>query len=271
MGQHWRHVRVRRSGGDVRTLLAVIGTALATSGSAAGDSAPPASGITRERPPDAIAQAAFDRGRSRSQIFARLVEELEGSDVIVHVERFIRLQQSIGGQLFFVTEGAEGDRFLRIRLNARAAAFDMTATLAHELQHALEVARAAGVRDEAGLARLYRAIGTELEPGVFDSRAARDVEALVRAELFGASIAAVRASCGWMDDRDPPAVCGAPAAPSRERDTIETPGESHENEPCPSLVLRAHGHALGGRGVSGDVRSEVDREPPGTTRCRRGR
>jgi hypothetical protein len=131
-----------------------------------------------------MAQAAFDRGRRQSHTFTRLVDELERSGVIVHVETSLRMRQTIGGQFFFVTEGADGSRYLRIRLNARASAIDLTARLGHELQHAVEASRA-GVRDAASLARLYRAVGTELDPGVFDTRAARDAEARVTAELFG--------------------------------------------------------------------------------------
>jgi hypothetical protein len=84
---------------------------------------------------------------------------------------------------------------LRIRLNARAGAVDLTARLGHELQHAVELARAV-VSSDAGLARSYRAIGTELEPGVFDTEAGRDVEARVTAELFGRQ-AAFAAPCPW--------------------------------------------------------------------------
>jgi hypothetical protein len=155
-----------------------------------------AAAIPHVRPTDAMAQAAFDRGQHRSRTFARLVEELERSGVIVHVETSLRLRQTIGGQFFFVTEGADGSPYLRIRLNARAGAIDLTARLGHELQHAVEATRA-GVRDSAGLALLYRAIGTELEPGVFDTSAARDIQARVTMELFDERPVAVASRAGW--------------------------------------------------------------------------
>ena len=113
------------------------------------------------RPMDAMAQAAFDRGRTRSRTFARLVQELERSRVIVYVETSLRMRAAVGGQFFFVAKGADGSRYLRIRLNARAGAIDLTARLGHELQHATEVSREA-VSDKAGMARLYRVIGEEL-------------------------------------------------------------------------------------------------------------
>ena len=161
------------------------------------------------RPMDGMAQAAFDRGRARSRTFARLVRELERSKVIVYVETSLRLPATIGGQFFLVSEGADGSRFLRIRLNARAGAIDLTARLGHELQHAVEVARTA-TRDAAGMARLYRAIGAELDPGVFDTAAARDVEAQVTAELFGRAAPSGTSACEWRRGRGgPPAWVAA--------------------------------------------------------------
>jgi hypothetical protein len=148
------------------------------------------------RPMDAMAQAAFDRGRSRSPTFARLVQELERSRVIVYVETSLRLPASLGGQFFFVTEAADGSRYLRIRLNARAGAVDLTARLGHELQHAAEVSRGA-VTDTASMARLYRAIGEEPDPKVFDTSAARAVEARVTAELFDRRASARTSRCEW--------------------------------------------------------------------------
>jgi hypothetical protein len=149
-----------------------------------------AAAIPHVRPTDAMAQAAFDRGRQQSPTFTRLVDELERSGVIVHVETSLRMRQTLGGQFFFVTEGADGSRYLRIRLNARAGAIDLTARLGHELQHAVEASRA-GVRNTAGLVRLYRAVGTELDPGVFDTEAARDIQERVTAELFDGRAVAV--------------------------------------------------------------------------------
>jgi hypothetical protein len=181
----------------MRTFLGVVVAAAATIGTAAAENA---AALPRVRPTDPMARAALDRGRHQSPTFARLVEELERSTVIVHVETSLRLRPTIGGQFFFVTEGADGSRFLRIRLNAHAGAVDLTARLGHELQHAVEVARTV-VRDSAGMARLYRAIGSELEPGVFDTAAAHDVEARVTTELLSRRVPVPAARGGWTAAR----------------------------------------------------------------------
>jgi hypothetical protein len=183
------------------TLLAAVVAAAAATGTASSERAAPRAASESVRPVDAMAKAAFNRGWHDSHTFTRLVDKVERSGVIVHVETSLRLPPTIGGQLFFVTQAADGSRYLRIRLNARASAFDMAARLGHELQHAVEVAHG-GVRDGGGLARLYRAIGTELEPGVFDTAEARDVEERVKAELFGRRTALVAAPCPWMARRE---------------------------------------------------------------------
>jgi hypothetical protein len=145
---------------------------------------------------DAMAAAAFDRGRRRSRTFERLVQQLERSRVLVYVETSTRMRAAVGGQLVFGALGADGTPFLRIRLNARADAIDQTARLAHELQHASEVVRG-GVRSDAEMARLYRAIGTEFEPLIFETRAARTVQARVTEELFARRVPVVEAACPW--------------------------------------------------------------------------
>jgi hypothetical protein len=146
---------------------------------------------------DAMAAAALERGRRASRTFERLVRQLERSRVLVYVETSTRMRAAAGGQLVFGALGADGTPFLRIRLNARADAIDLTARLAHELQHAAEVVQG-GVRSDAGMARLYRAIGTEFEPSIFETPAARTIQARVTEELFARHVPeAEEAACPW--------------------------------------------------------------------------
>jgi len=104
------------------------------------------------------------------------------------------MRAAVGGQIVFGALGADGTSFLRIRLNARVDAVDLTARLGHELQHAAEVVRG-GVRSDAEMARLYRAIGTEFEPSIFETRAARTVQARVTEELFARHVPEVETAC----------------------------------------------------------------------------
>ena len=59
----------------------------------------------------------------------------------------------------------------------------MIAVIAHELQHALEVAEHHEVRDSHALASLYRRIGVEAYRGRYDTQAAQFAGKQVRYEL----------------------------------------------------------------------------------------
>lgn len=89
----------------------------------------------------------------------RLVDRLERSDLLIHVlgMGFDRERRFIGTTRFVVNAG--GRRYLRITVDQRLPADRRAAALAHELQHAVEVADAAVVVDHASFAALYREIG----------------------------------------------------------------------------------------------------------------
>ena len=93
-----------------------------------------------------------------------LVDELEQSDVIVHVVGMAPHVSQLDGRLAFVHTGG-GRRLLRIAVNPRLPQHQRAAVLGHELQHAVEVARAASVIDEASFRALYERIGYRVSSG----------------------------------------------------------------------------------------------------------
>jgi hypothetical protein len=119
---------------------------------------------------------------ARSAIARALAAEIEARDVIVYVQmtRTLARSRAVTG----LVTAAGGTRYIRITIGAVPHRDDLAALLAHELQHATEIARSPNVTDDAGLRRLYRAIGEERGAGnAFETAAARDVGARVRAEL----------------------------------------------------------------------------------------
>jgi hypothetical protein len=99
----------------------------------------------------------------RSPTLRALVDELERSDLIVHVTgrpplEPHRLTRRLAGTLQFVT-ATPARRFLRITVDESLPPARRAAALAHELWHALEVANAREVVDHASFAALYRHIG----------------------------------------------------------------------------------------------------------------
>jgi hypothetical protein len=116
--------------------------------------------------------------------------ELDAADVVVYVH--VELRSSVGpsGRLQFMSAGG-GRRYLRVSVEPGGQSWgdvlsrrhELTAVLAHELQHATEVAAATAVVDMAGFRELYRSIGIRLDAGVFDTVAARLVGERVLSEL----------------------------------------------------------------------------------------
>ena len=101
----------------------------------------------RVRSTDGYFQTLIMDGYSRSERFRSLVDRLNQSDVVVYVEAHRRTDARYNGYLLADVRVGGQNRYLRIRLKARGARDIMVAVVAHELQHALEVAEAPNVRD----------------------------------------------------------------------------------------------------------------------------
>jgi hypothetical protein len=116
----------------------------------------------------------------RSVIVRELVARLSCSDIIVYVE--MTASPQIPTARTKLVAAPTGTRFLRIALNTHSQGY-FAPLLAHELQHAVEIAEHEEVRDEAAVRRLYRQIGYSTGEDAFETAAARQVEAHVREEL----------------------------------------------------------------------------------------
>ena len=103
----------------------------------------------------ALAAALLRAGVARSATFRAIVETLEGSDLIIYIEaRPIRLP----GQFQFLA-ASPGCRHVRVSVRTPGLDTEQVAWLGHELWHAVELAEAPDVRNQAGLLRLYQRIG----------------------------------------------------------------------------------------------------------------
>jgi hypothetical protein len=109
-----------------------------------------------------------------------LMGRLAETDVIVYVEITASPQIPLA-RTKFVT-ATPSARFLRIGLRSALPPFDVTPLIAHELQHALEIAACADVRDDAGMRRLFARIGHQHGTDSYETDAARQVEQAARAE-----------------------------------------------------------------------------------------
>jgi hypothetical protein len=139
----------------------------------------------RLRATDVRMQALIAEGIRRSPTFARLLGDLEKTDLIAYVERIQNMPAAMSGRLLFVS-ASPAQRYVRIQLGTGGTNADAIVTLAHELQHAIEVGTSPDVRDQEALARLYQRIGqNSLSGHTYDTVAAQSAGKLVRRELEG--------------------------------------------------------------------------------------
>jgi hypothetical protein len=129
----------------------------------------------------ANAVTLLDQAAASSATVRELMGRLAETDVIVYVEVTASPQIPLARtRLVTATPAA---RFLRIGLRGSLPPFDVTPLIAHELQHALEIAECADARDDAGLRRLFARIGHQHGTDRYETDAARNVEQAVRAEI----------------------------------------------------------------------------------------
>ena len=151
------------------------------------------------RPTSLAGRELIQTGMAQSATFRRLVHRIEASDVIVYVQLEPGLPTGVGGVLEFMAAGGDV-RFLRISLGRQFQRPILVALLGHELQHAVEVADAPGVRSATQLEALYRSIGHPVGRHRYDSVAARFAGQTVRDELTGRAVNARVARKAGHDD-----------------------------------------------------------------------
>jgi len=126
----------------------------------------------------------FEYAMKRSPSFGDLVATLELLDRVVYVEEGLcRHRQQSGCLVLMPTPGAKN---LLVRIDPRQPIRAVVAQLAHELYHALEVAREPAIVDELSLRDLYVRIGERCLPAddnCWETRAAVAFEALVTRQL----------------------------------------------------------------------------------------
>lgn len=131
------------------------------------------------------AAGLIEQGCARSATFRQLVEILERSDVIAWVETGYLRRPS---QLNFAGVSPRA-RFLRITIRVPAVDDELLPWLAHELQHAVEIASAPTVTSAAAVREFYVRHGQAGPDGGACSRAAQSVSVVVGLEIAHSAMA----------------------------------------------------------------------------------
>jgi len=143
------------------------------------------------RPVDPTALETLNLALERSAVVRTLIETLERSNVVVHIQSSRDLPIGLRGATRFVVSRG-GYRYLRITIRAQLPRELRVAILAHELQHAGEIA-GSPADDVMALRQLFQQCGMR-DGNYFETRAAQRIEDLVRAELKTALAGSYRPS-----------------------------------------------------------------------------
>ena len=143
------------------------------------------------RPVDPTAIETLDLALERSRVVRTLIETLERSNVVVHIQSSRGLPLGIAGTTRFVVSRG-GYRYLRITIREQLTKETRVAILAHELQHANEIA-GSPADNVIALRQLFQQCGMR-DGTYYETRAAQRIEDLVRAELKAAVAGSYRPS-----------------------------------------------------------------------------
>jgi hypothetical protein len=168
----------------------MAGVILLTIGTVEGRIVNAQTGAPRVRPESAAMRALIDRGIERSTTFRDLHTGLDDADVIVYV-RFAPCATGVPACLVWASADTNARRLL-IKIDRFGRSPDeLAALLAHELQHAREVAAAPDVVDLPSFQKSFAAHGWKHGNG-FETEQARRVTVTVAAELSRAGDGARR-------------------------------------------------------------------------------
>jgi hypothetical protein len=129
---------------------------------------------------------ALRDGVARSPTFLDLIGVLNRSDVIVYIESRGRMRTGFSAYLVHQIVTAGSHRYLNVGLSRELARDRLTGAMAHELQHAREVADATNVRSSADLRALFKRLDSGrcvLIRSCMETDAAVRLEAAVLDEL----------------------------------------------------------------------------------------
>ncbi len=152
---------------------------------------PPVGAAPHVRPETDDALAMLRELTTHSPTAWHLVESIEQSNIIVYIRHRVFTATTLNGRIGLL-RSEQTTSFLILELAAGRPTVEQLVALAHELQHAAEIASLGCAVSPAGLAEYYTAIGEATsprgEPRTFETQAALKTSIQVRRELLGTSV-----------------------------------------------------------------------------------
>jgi hypothetical protein len=120
----------------------------------------------------------------RSPTFDRLVTTLNSSDVVAYLDLSWKMPTGLQGYLAHKVLSTGGRRYIHIVLDATLDHDELIAIIAHELQHAVEVALASDVNSDKAIRKLFERLDSgEGRFGTTETSSAREIHDIVLREL----------------------------------------------------------------------------------------
>jgi hypothetical protein len=144
--------------------------------------------VLRVRAVDPTLAELIQDGAERSTTFAGLINQIERSDWFVFVQPGSCPDRAAVGCLLHIVGRSEGRLYVRLLVNPKGRHPDQViVTLAHELQHAVEVVTSGSVTDGPSMLDLLRRISSSRvrtsKAVLYETAAARRAEEAVFREL----------------------------------------------------------------------------------------
>ena len=138
--------------------------------------------FTHVRSESATIRARLVDGYVRSEMFRRLVDEIERLTGIVYIDETVKLSQHKYGALLHAIGGSRQMPILRVMIKSNLAGDYAIAVLAHELQHVVETLQAAPSSGPA-MGSYFASVDREASTSKFETEEARRVTTTVLDEL----------------------------------------------------------------------------------------
>ena len=142
--------------------------------------------LVRVKPADAEMRRLVLSGHARSTTFRALMDEIHQANVVVVIQFGLCAKGRVRSCVSHV-EGDSRQRHIAVKVNTGTTDDRLIATIAHELHHALEIAREPGVTNSDQALALYRRIAVGRCGQGLDERCETDgamqIEARVNDEL----------------------------------------------------------------------------------------
>ncbi|MEO8256279.1 MAG: hypothetical protein ABI868_02940 [Acidobacteriota bacterium] len=142
----------------LRTTICIAGAVLAMAMASSAAGAFALDGTSHIHVSDRILKGLIERGMAGSETFQSVVAQVDAAPIVVFVNCDLFMPTGLGGRLHFMSTVGR-IRYVRVALRCTLPSSRQLSMLAHELQHALEIAGNPAIEDADSMESYYEEAG----------------------------------------------------------------------------------------------------------------